>query len=72
MGGCAMMMPEALAFSAYWKIIRISMSEPEMPHVEMVVMAKTLLIVVSLGRTPFLYYDFSVNHCTAQIIALAL
>jgi len=27
---------------------------------------------VSPGRTPLLYYDFSVYHCTAQIIALAL
>jgi len=33
---------------------------------------KSLFIDVSLGRTPLLYYDFSVYHCTAQIIALAL
>jgi len=33
---------------------------------------KNLFIDVSLGRTPLLYYNFSVYHCTAQIIALAL
>ena len=32
---------------------------------------KNLFIDVSLGRTPLLHFDFSVYHCTAQIIALA-
>ena len=33
---------------------------------------KNLFIDVSPGRTPLLYYDLSLYHCTAQIIALAL